>query len=131
MPTNNIEIHEKKELRDRAETTYSCKVYTPQVDICEKEDHLLLVADLPGVTREDVQLHLDNQVLTLEGKIRPERYEGLTPRSVEYNVGHFRREFTLGADIDQEKISAAMADGVLRLTLPKVEKAKPRRIEIR
>ena len=87
--------------------------------------------EMPGVEREDVNVQLENDVLRVEGRIDFAKYEGLEPVYAEYNVGHFTRAFTLSDKIDQDGISAELADGVLTLTLKKSKAALPRRIEIR
>jgi HSP20 family protein len=90
-----------------------------------------MVMEMPGVEREDVNVQLENDVLRVEGRIDFSKYEGLEPVYAEYNVGHFTRAFTLSNKIDQEGISAELADGVLTLTLKKSKAALPRRIDIR
>ena len=79
----------------------------------------------------DMQKGLDNGILTVEGKIDFGKYEGTQPVYSEYNIGPFRRSFRISSQIDQGKIKAEMRDGVITLTLPKAEQAKPRRIEVR
>jgi HSP20 family protein len=75
-------------------------------------------------------VHLENDVLRVEGRIDFGKYEGLEPLYTEYNVGHFARAFTLSNQIDQQQIGAQLEDGVLKLTLRKAAEAKPRRIAI-
>jgi HSP20 family molecular chaperone IbpA len=76
-------------------------------------------------------VNVDNGVLTIEGRIDFNKYEGLQPIYSEYNIGPFRRSFRISSQIAQDKIKAEMRDGVITLTLPKAEEAKPRRIEVR
>jgi HSP20 family protein len=99
------------------------------VDIYENSKELVLLADMPGVPSGDVEVDLKEGTLTIVGKVGPESDEG-EPILVEYRVGNYFRSFRLTDVIDQSKITAAMSDGVLRLTLPKVEKAIPRKIPI-
>jgi HSP20 family molecular chaperone IbpA len=98
------------------------------VDVCETSDGLWLWADLPGIDESSVDLQLDRNVLTIEGRV-PESPQSQTDYS-EYEVGSFRRKFRLSNEIDTDRIEARMRNGVLELRLPKAERAKPRRIEI-
>lgn len=110
------------------EKTYQ-STYVPRFDIWEGEDELLLFGDLPGVTVDDLDIRFENRELTILGRVSP-RHEGeLLYR--EYGIGDFHRTFTVGEVIDAEKISAEMHNGVLKLHLPKSEKVKPRRIEVK
>jgi HSP20 family molecular chaperone IbpA len=102
----------------------------PTTDIFETEDALTVVMDLPGVSRQSVDVNVENDVLRIEARIDPSKYEGMEPLYTEYNVGHFARSFTLSNKIDQQQISAQLEDGVLTLTLKKAKEAMPRRISI-
>lgn len=106
-------------------------VYNPATDIFETENSITLLADLPGVQAADLQIDLRESVLTLTGRVAaPEsRYESDVLR--EYQSGTFFRQFTLSERIDQAKIDAKLSDGVLRLELPKVERARPRQIVVK
>ncbi len=130
MAEKDIQVREKKEVQTQAETTRNIPVYIPAVDIYETQDALTLVADMPGVSPENVDIDLQDDQLTIRGTITVEG-EGETVLLREYGVGDYYRQFTLGRIIDQSKIEAAMKDGVLTLTLPKVDKAKPRKVEVR
>ena len=115
----------------RSETTRPGKIFIPAVDIYETQDAIVVLADMPGVPSEKVTIDVKEGQLTISGEIAPPggAAEQLLVR--EYDTGNFFREFTLGQLVDQDRIEAAMKDGVLRLTLPTVEKAKPRKIEIK
>ena len=86
--------------------------------------------EVPGVEKGAVEIAVENDVLRIEAKIDPAKYEGMDPLYTEYNVGHFARSFTLSNKIDQQQISAQLEDGVLTLTLKKAKEATPRRIAI-
>jgi len=126
-----LKVQEKKELVSKEEKTVPARYFMPPTDITESEDALTVVMEMPGVERKDVQIHVENDVLRVEGRIDFGKYEGMEPLYTEYNVGHFARAFTLSGKIDQQQISAQLNDGVLVLTLKKAQEAKPRRIEIR
>jgi HSP20 family molecular chaperone IbpA len=128
--TKELKVKEKQEVSSPAEHTTPGPVFTPAVDIFETEKEITLLADMPGVTPARLTIDLRDDVLTLTGDIDP--FEGPDENDivVEYEVGKYFRQFTLSEVIDQEKIEAKLTDGVLRLNLPKVEKAKPRKISV-
>jgi len=113
------------------EQTRSGPVYTPAADIFEDEQTITVLADMPGVTASDLTIDLRENVLTLVG--RAKGTTGSTESYVlqEFEPGTFLRQFTLAETIDQSKIDAQLTGGVLRVVLPKVEKAKPRQIAVR
>ncbi len=128
--TKELKVKDKQEVSTSAEQTRPGLVFTPEVDIFETEKELVLLADMPGVQTKDLNIDLRENVLTLTGDIAP--FEGAEEEDIliEYETGKFYRQFTLSEVIDQERIEAALSDGVLRLTLPKVEKATPRKITV-
>ncbi|MGQ9670608.1 MAG: Hsp20/alpha crystallin family protein [Desulfosoma sp.] len=130
MAEKDIEVREKKEVQTQSETTRNIPVYVPAVDIYETEEALTLVADMPGVSPENVDIDIRDDQLTIRGTVTLES-EGETVLLREYGVGDYFRQFTLGRIIDQSKIEAAMKNGVLTLTLPKVDKARPRKVEVK
>lgn len=130
MAEKDIQVREKKEVQTQAETTRNIPVYIPAVDIYETEEALTLVADMPGVSPDNVDIDIRDDQLTIRGTVSLEG-EGETMLLREYGVGDYYRQFTLGRIIDQSKIEAAMKDGVLTLTLPKVDKAKPRKVVVK
>lgn len=121
----------KEEVPAQAERVRPGRIFVPAVDIFETPEALVLVADMPGVPADKVNLDLKDNNLTISGEISPPLGEGETLVSREYYTGDYYREFHLGEMIDRNKIEASMNDGVLRLTLPKAEKAKPRKIEVK
>jgi HSP20 family molecular chaperone IbpA len=128
--SQSLEVQEKKELVSKGETTVPARYYVPSTDIYETDDALKLVMEVPGVERKDVEIRLEDDVLRVEARIDTSKYEGMEPLYTEYNVGHFARAFTLSHQIDQQQIGAALSEGVLTVTLKKVHRARPRRIEI-
>jgi HSP20 family protein len=128
--TKELKIKEKQEVSTPAEQTRPGLVFTPSVDIFETDKELVLLADMPGVKAEDLSIDLRDDTLSLAGDIQPYQNYGETEILIEYEVGKYFRQFSLSEIIDQAKIDAQLKDGVLRLTLPKVEKATPRRIAV-
>lgn len=105
--------------------------WSPSVDIAETDSGFEVRAELPGVKQEDVNVSVRDNVLTLRGEKRQEETdEGKDYRRVERHYGSFQRAFTLPPNVDVEAITAAYRDGVLTLTVPKAEEAKPKEIPI-
>jgi HSP20 family molecular chaperone IbpA len=121
----------KKEVPSPAEQTRPGPVFTPLVDIFETDREITLLADMPGVKAKDLGIDLNENVLTVSGEVEAPEGENEMYVNREYLVGKYYRQFTLSDVIDQSKIEAGLKDGVLRLNLPKVEKAKPRKISVK
>jgi HSP20 family protein len=124
---------QKKEAEDKegVERTKSKKLYTPPVDIIEGGNSLLLVADMPGVDENSVDITLEKNVLTIFGTVKPEIPEDHRLVSAEYGIGDYQRTFTLSDEIDKDKIEATVKNGILRLTLPISAAAKTRKIPVK
>lgn len=125
------EIQKSEKGVPTAEQTRSGPLYSPAVDIFENDNAITVLADMPGVKVQDLQIDLRESVLTLTGRVSPPETPTESDVLREYGSGTFFRQFTLAETVDQSRIDARLADGVLRLELPKVEKAKPRQITIR
>lgn len=130
MSAQELKPKVKEEAPAKGERVRPGRVFLPAVDIYETPEALVVVADLPGVSSEGLTLDLKENVLTISGKVTPPP-EKETILDQEYAIGDFHREFEVGELIDQEKIEAVLKDGVLTLTLPKAERARPRRIEVK
>ncbi len=105
--------------------------WTPPVDIFEREDSLVLRAELPGLRREDIDVRIENNVLTLHGERRREPgFDESAAHRLERVYGAFTRSFSLPATVSSGKITATYQDGILEVVLPKAEEAKPKRILI-
>lgn len=113
----------------REETRSQERYITPPVDIYETGEGLIVKADLPGVNRENLDVRVENNLLTLRG--RPSHVAPGEPLYREYGLVNFFRQFELNERVDQSKISADLKHGVLTLHLPKAEEAKPRKIDIK
>lgn len=128
--TRELQAKEKHEVSHPAEKTRPGLVFTPDVDIFETDQILTLLADMPGVTPESLTIDLRDDILTISGEAARVTGSSESPLLVEYNTGTYYRQFSLSEIINQGKIDAQLKDGVLTLTLPKVEKATPRRITV-
>ena len=126
-----LQAKDKQEVASSVEQTRPGLVFTPVVDIFETEQALTLLADMPGVKPEHLDIDLRDNTLTLTGDVESPDTAGEEALLSEYETGNYYRQFTLSEVIDQEKINAKLTDGVLRLTLPKVEKATPKKIEVK
>ena len=124
---------QKKEagLNEGLERTRSGKVYSPAVDIVERKEDILLIADMPGVDDKSLEITLEKDVLTLDGRVETKLPEGHRLLISEYGTGDYHRVFNLSDEIDREKIMATVKHGVLRLTLPKTEAVRTRKIPVR
>ena len=129
--SKEIQAREKQELNGPAEQTKPGPVFSPAVDIFETEKEITLLADLPGVNSDDLSIDLRDNVLSLAGGVTPWESAEENDLLIEFEIGRYFRQFNLSEVIDQDKIDAQLNDGVLRLTLPKVEKAQPRKIAVK
>jgi HSP20 family molecular chaperone IbpA len=112
------------------ERTRPHKVYTPDVDILERKDDIVVTADLPGVDEKTLDITLEKNVLTLYGRVEPSNPDKQRLAYSEYGIGDYQRAFTLSDEVDKNRIQATMRNGVLRLVLPKAEAAKTRKIMV-
>jgi len=115
-----------------ADESFFARDWTPAVDIVENNDNYILRAELPGMSKDDVKITLENNLLTIRGekKNESEKKEGNYHR-VERSYGSFERSFTIPGTIKADNIDAQYKDGVLTLTLPKAEEAKPKLIDVK
>ncbi len=125
MTTQSTEVQVQ-----RNEQTRDLPVLSPATDIHETEKEIVVVADLPGVRQEHVEVTLENRVLTIGARSTVEEPAGKELVYREFGPAEYRRSFTLTEEVDRNAISARIKNGVLRLTLPKAAEAQPRRIEV-
>jgi HSP20 family protein len=130
MVSKELQVQQKRELEKKEETTIPARIFLPTTDIYEAPESLTVLVEMPGVEKKNVEISVEDGVLNVRGRLDLTKYQGLTPLYTEYNVGHYSRSFRLSSKIDQNKIDAEMKDGVLSLTLPKIEEAKPRTIRV-
>jgi HSP20 family protein len=127
--SSELQVNEKAP--SETERTRTGTVYRPLVDILEDKDELILVADLPGTRGDSIDINFEDGALTIQGQVEPRYKPDQQFLLVEYGLGDFYRTFRVSEEIDSSRIHAAYADGVLTVHLPKVEAAKPRKIEVR
>ncbi len=128
--SQELQVQQKREIEKKTEGTAPGRAFVPVTDIFETPEALTVVLEMPGVDRDSIEARVENDVVTIEGRIEFTKYEGMQPVYTEYNVGHFARTFEISNKIDQSKISAQMNDGVVTIVLPKAEQAKPRKIHV-
>jgi len=122
---------QKTENVSAGERIRNVKTFVPRVDIYETKEAIFLIADMPGVDEKSVEVELEKNNLTISGHVNIEEEKDRSIVYSEYEVGDYERSFTLSDEIDRDKICATVKDGVLRLELPKAEKAKPKKITIK
>lgn len=124
---------EKKEAQapERVERTRAARVFSPQVDILERKEDIVVTADMPGVDEKSVDISLEKNILTIYGAVEEETQTGYRPFYAEYGLGDYERIFTLSDEIDRDRIQATVKNGVLKVILPKAEEARSRKITVR
>jgi HSP20 family molecular chaperone IbpA len=125
-----LQVQQKRERENKEEATVPARIFVPPADIYETPDALKVVLEMPGVDKSNVNVLVEDGVLTVEGRLDFSKYQDLQPLYTEYNIGHYSRSFRLTTTINQSKIGAEMKDGVLALVLPKAEAAKSRTIQV-
>lgn len=126
-----LQAQKKREVENKEETTIPARIFLPNADIYETPNELRVVLEMPGIEKEKVEIKLEDGALQVLGQLDLSKYGEIQPLYTEYNVGNYSRRFQLSSEIDQSKITAQMKDGVLSLTLPKVEAPKPRTIQVK
>jgi HSP20 family protein len=123
-------MSESTEVTKQAQSARNGAALMPPVDVVEDANGIILYADLPGVPKDKLNLHVEADTLTIEGEVSIATPDGLEASYAEVGVPRYRRVFTLSKELDAGKVSAELSQGVLKLHIPKAEHAKPRRIEI-
>ena len=129
--SQELQVQQKRELENKEEAMTPTRVFVPNADIYETNDALTVILEIPGVEKNNVDVRVEDDILRVTGQLDLSKYRGLLPLYTEYNIGNYSRNFRLSNKIDQNKIAAELKEGVLWLTLPKAEEAKPRTIEIK
>jgi len=130
MSAQELKIQEKKAVQPNGEATKTDTYFAPHVDIFETETDVVVLADVPGVLPEGIDLSLEDNILTIQGHRETPQHLGRLILE-EYETGHYLRRFTVAETIDQESIEASMTNGVLKVRLPKVGPAQPKKIEVK
>ena len=132
MSEKTMEI-EKQEVTTTEETerTRECRCFIPSSDIYELDDQIVIVADVPGVDENSIDVRIEKNILTINALVDPALPQGYSLSFAEYEVGDFQRSFRLSDEIDRKKIQASVKDGVLRLYLPKAKEALMRKISVK
>lgn len=121
----------EKPVVKRNERKEDTQALLPRVDVRENKDGILLIADMPGVPKDKLELHIDNDTLTIEGEITPDTPENMEAVYAEVRLSRYRRAFSLSAELDTARIDAQLSNGVLKLRIPKHAYAQPRKIEVK
>ncbi len=130
MAEQELQVQQKREVEKRQESTIPARTFLPTTDIFETDQALTVILEMPGVERDSVDVKVENDILTIEGRVDFSKYDGLRPLYTEYNIGNYARSFEMSSKVDQDGITAELKDGVMTLVLPKAEKAKPRKISV-
>ena len=131
MSEHELTVQEKQEVQHSSETTKPEKYFVPAVDIFESDEDVTVVAEMPGVSGNGVDVTLEDDVLTIRGSKETDDINEAKVLLQEYESGSYLRRFTVAESIDQEKIEATMNDGLLTVVLPKQAPAKPKKIEVK
>ena len=127
---HEVRVQEKREVEKKQEGTVPGRVFLAIADIFETDQALTVVLEMRGANKGSVDVRVENDVLSVEGRVDFSNYAGLQPVYTEYNVGNYARSFQLSSKIEQGAIKAELKDGVMTLVLPKSEKAKARKITV-
>ncbi|WP_332821421.1 Hsp20/alpha crystallin family protein [Pseudomonas sp.] len=121
---------EKRVVR-RDESAEELQTLLPRVDVFENKDGILLLADMPGVPKDKLELRVENDTLLIEGEIAPDTPENMEAVYAEVRLSRYRRAFSLSSELDTSRIDAQLRDGVLNLRIPKHAHAQPRKIKVK
>ncbi|MCE1251968.1 MAG: Hsp20/alpha crystallin family protein [Anaerolineae bacterium] len=132
MTDKNLDVTKQEvDMAEGVERTRSRRAYIPAASIYESEDKVVVVADLPGVDEQAVDITLEKNELTISAYVEARQPEGYTLAYAEYESGDYRRTFILSDEVDRDNIEASVKDGVLRLVLPKAPDFKARKIMVK
>lgn len=121
----------EKQVVRRGESAEELQTLLPRVDVFENKDGILLLADMPGVPKDKLELRVENDTLLIEGEIAPDTPENMEAVYAEVRLSRYRRAFSLSSELDTSRIDAQLRDGVLNLRIPKHAYAQPRKIEVK
>ncbi|OGA34597.1 MAG: heat-shock protein [Betaproteobacteria bacterium RIFCSPLOWO2_12_61_14] len=121
----------EKQVVRRGESAEELQTLLPRVDVFENKDGILLLADMPGVPKDKLELRVENDTLLIEGEIAPDTPENMEAVYAEVRLSRYRRAFSLSSELDTSRIDAQLRDGVLNLRIPRHAHAQPRKIEVK
>ncbi|MEJ2612335.1 MAG: Hsp20/alpha crystallin family protein [Candidatus Thiodiazotropha sp.] len=128
---NNENMTVEQESRTQQKPKASPRVVRPNVDIFEDKSGITVLADLPGVSKEALDIQIDNEILSIDGRVEIPLPEGVSEEYGGFRTSHYQRSFTLSQELDGSKVEAKLKDGILSMHIPKREEFQPRKIEIR
>lgn len=132
MAGSNGDIQRREaETQVKGERIRQGRIYSPNVDIIERKDHIVIIVDIPGVDDKSVDITLEKNVLSIYGKVDADIPENHRLYLSEYGIGDYQRVFTLSDEVDRERIQATVNNGVLKLILPKAEIPKTKKIPVK
>jgi HSP20 family protein len=131
MSDHELQVQQKREVQHSGETTKPEKHFVPAVDIFENDAQITVIAEMPGVSVDGVDVCLEDDLLTIRGARQADELPEAHVLLQEYETGHYLRRFTLAETIDQENIKASLDNGLLTVILPKTAPAKPKKIEVK
>jgi HSP20 family molecular chaperone IbpA len=131
MSTELLQRQEKAPAHEPTESPSTHRAFAPRTDIYEAQEKILLWVDMPGVKQEDIEITLEQNVLSVHGRVEAPAFPGHELSYSEQQIGDYRRVFTLSNEIERNGIEASVKNGVLKLTLPKSKAALPRKIEVK
>ena len=131
MTTKEMEIQEQELVDEETERTRECRCFVPRTDIYEAGDDIILALDMPGINENAIEITLEKNILNVKGYAQIDDPGDYTLTLAEYETGDYERSFRVSDAIAKDKIDALYKDGVLRLTLPKAEQAKARKIAVK
>lgn len=129
--TKEMEVQEQEVVQEEAERTRECRCFVPRTDIYEVGDNITLALDMPGINENAIEITLEKNILNVKGYAQIDDPNEYSLTFAEYETGDYERSFRVSDAIAKDKIEALYQDGVLRLTLPKAEQAKARKIAVK
>ena len=129
--TKDMEIQEQELVPEETERTRECRCFVPRTDIYEAGDEIILALDMPGINENAIEITLEKNILNVKGYAQIDEPTEYSLTFAEYETGDYERSFRVTDAIAKDQIEAAYKDGVLRLTLPKTEQAKARKIAVK
>jgi HSP20 family protein len=129
--TTDVASRPSTDVQSQAQSRTQERILIPPVDICESDDGITLMADMPGVSRDQISIQVDKNTLTIEGNAQLDMPEGIQALYADVRSTRYRRSFALSGELQAENIDANLNNGVLTLRIPKRPELKPRRIEVR